>query len=143
MAPMPMDRTPIQQASICARIKTSTSSNDCIGRVASAVARAARKFSWPIDFCHDFSQRWHRVRLGQGIAVLLARQFIGAATTALSLITGGVLLAAGNAQAQGSAPVCDEAGEIALLPSPWEPWKGAPLRVMLVTEKPLQGELSL
>ena len=23
------------------------------------------------------------------------------------------------------------------------PWKGAPLRVMLVTEKPLQGELSL
>src|SRR6516162_9054578 len=114
MAPMPMDRTPIQQASICARIKTSTSSNDCIGRVASAVARAARKFSWPIDFCHDFSQRWRRVRLGQGIAVFLARQFIGAATTALSLITGGFLpaLAAVNAQAQGSAPVCDAAGEI-------------------------------
>ena len=38
---------------------------------------------------------------------------------------------------------CDAAGEIALLPSPWAPWKGAPLRVMLVTEKPLQGELSL
>ena len=30
---------------------------------------------------------------------------------------------------------CDAAGEIALLPSPWAPWKGAPLRVMLVTEK--------
>jgi hypothetical protein len=74
-----------------------------------------------------------------------ARQFIGAATTALSLITGAFLLAlaAGNARAQGSAPVCDAAGEIALLPSPWAPWKGAPLRVMLVTEKPLQGELSL
>src|SRR5258708_4214496 len=81
----------------------------------------------------------------KGLPVLLARQFIGAATTALSLITGAFLLAlaAGNAQAQGSAPVCDAAGEIALLPSPWAPWKGAPLRVMLVTEKPLQGVLSL
>ena len=74
-----------------------------------------------------------------------ARQFIGAATTALSLITGAFLLAlaAGNARAQGSAPACDAAGEIALLPAPWAPWKGAPLRVMIVTEKPLQGELSL
>ena len=73
--------------------------------------------------------------------VLLARQFIGAGTTALSLITGVFLLAlaAGNARAQGSAPACDAAGEIAFLPSPWAPWapwKGAPLRVMLVTEKP-------
>ena len=77
--------------------------------------------------------------------MLSACQFIGAATTALSLITGAFLLAlaAGNARAQGSASACDAAGEIALLPSPWAPWKGAPLRVMLVTEKPLQGELSL
>ena len=77
--------------------------------------------------------------------MLSARQFIGAATIALSLITGAFLLAlaAGNARAQGSASVCDAAGEIALLPSPWAPWKGAPLRVMLVTEKPLEGELSL
>ena len=77
--------------------------------------------------------------------MLSARQFIGAATTALSLITGAFLiaLAAGHARAQGSPPACDAAGEIAVLPSPWAPWKGAPLRVMLVTEKPLQGELSL
>jgi hypothetical protein len=69
------------------------------------------------------------------LPVLLARQFIGAATTALSLITGAFLpaVAAGNAQAEVSAPVCDAAGEIALLPSPWAPWKGAPLRVMFVT----------
>ena len=82
---------------------------------------------------------------GKGLPVLSARQLIGAATTALSLITGAFLLAlaAGNARAQGSAPACDAAGEIALLPSPWAPWRGAPLRVMLVTEKPLQGELSL
>src|SRR6516225_2734469 len=94
------------------------------------------------------SQLCRRARQGQGgkgLPVLSARQFIGAATTALSLITGAFLLAlaAGNARAQGSASVCDAAGEIALLPSPWAPWKGAPLRVMLVTEKPLEGELSL
>ena len=77
--------------------------------------------------------------------MLLARQFIGATTTALSLITAAFFpaLAVVNARAQGSAPACDAAGEIALLPSPWAPWKGAPLRVMLVTEKPLRAELSL
>ena len=83
--------------------------------------------------------------MGKGLPVLSARQLFGAATTALSLIAGAFLLAlaAENARAQGSASECDAAGEIALLPSPWAPWKGAPLRVMLVTEKPLQGELSL
>ena len=76
--------------------------------------------------------------------MLSARQFIGAATTALSLITGAFLLAlAGHARAQGSAPACDAAGEIALLPSPWAPWKGAPLRVMLVTESPMFAEAKL
>jgi len=77
--------------------------------------------------------------------VLSARQLIGDATRALSLIAGAFLLApaAGDARAQGSASACDAAAEIALLSSPWAPWKGAPLRVMLVTEKPLQGELSL
>ena len=40
--------------------------------------------------------------------MLSTRQFIGAATTALSLITGALLLAlaAGNARAQGPAPTC-------------------------------------
>src|SRR5262245_65998370 len=82
---------------------------------------------------------------GKGLPVLSERQLIGAAATALSLVAGAFLvtLAAGNARAQGAASECDAAGEIALLPSPWAPWKGAPLRVMLVTEKPLQGELSL
>src|SRR5256886_10206423 len=52
-------------------------------------------------------------------------------------------LAGGTGRAKGGAPACDAAGEIALLPSPWAPWKDAPLRVMFVTEKPLAGELSL
>src|SRR5260370_28204735 len=81
---------------------------------------------------------------GKGLPVLLARQFIGAATTALSLITGAFLLAlaAGNAQAQGSAPGCDAAGEIAPLPPPPAPRKGAPPRGMLAAPKPRPRGLS-
>ena len=57
---------------------------------------------------------------GKELPVLSVRQLIWAATTASSLITGAFLLAlaAGNARAQSSAPACDAAGEIALLPSP-------------------------
>ena len=38
--------------------------------------------------------------------------------------------------------MCDEFG-LALLSSPSAPWKGAPLRVIIATEKPLAGELAL
>ncbi|WP_407180396.1 hypothetical protein [Bradyrhizobium sp. STM 3562] len=41
------------------------------------------------------------------------------------------------AQASGAC------GEISVLPSPFAPWKGAPLRVMIVAEKPLEGVMSL
>jgi hypothetical protein len=38
---------------------------------------------------------------------------------------------------------CEDAAELAVLPSPIAPWKGAPLRVIFAAEKPLEGELSL
>ncbi|WP_454618133.1 hypothetical protein [Bradyrhizobium cenepequi] len=38
---------------------------------------------------------------------------------------------------------CAEVAEISVLPSPLAPWKGAPLRVMIVSEKPLEGVMSL
>ncbi len=41
------------------------------------------------------------------------------------------------------AATCAEAADIAVLPSPVTPWTGAPLRVLFVAEKPVQGELSL
>jgi hypothetical protein len=50
-----------------------------------------------------------------------------------------LLFAAADARAQGA---CDDAS-VAMLPSPIMPWRGAPLRVLLSSEKPLQGELSL
>ncbi len=48
-----------------------------------------------------------------------------------------------GARAQGSPASCEEDAQIAVLPSPMTPWKGAPLRVVFAAEKPLEGELSL
>ena len=48
-----------------------------------------------------------------------------------------------DASAEGSPAICDDAAEIAVLPSPVAPWKGAPLRVIFTAEKSLEGEFSL
>jgi hypothetical protein len=52
------------------------------------------------------------------------------------------LFASADSRAQGPA-ACKDAAEISVLPSPVAPWKGAPLRVLFVAEKPLAGEFSL
>ena len=73
-----------------------------------------------------------------------ARQL--AAASALSLIAGGFfafLFSATDARAEAALGSCEDAAELAVLPSPLAPWKGAPLRVILAAEKPLEGELSL
>jgi hypothetical protein len=70
-----------------------------------------------------------------------------AAKTALLLIGGACfafLLSAGCARAQGaSAAGCEETAQIAVLPAPLSPWTGAPLRILVAAEKPVEGELSL
>ena len=78
---------------------------------------------------------------------MLARRF---AATAILLIAGGfcaTLLPAARAQAQGSSQgsssSCEDAVGLAILPAPMAPWKGAPLRVMMVTDKAVNGTLSL
>jgi hypothetical protein len=38
---------------------------------------------------------------------------------------------------------CEDATEVAVLSAPIAPWKGAPLRILVAAEKPLDGELSL
>ena len=65
---------------------------------------------------------------------------------ALPLIAGAFfvgLFSAADARAEGSSGGCDNAAELAVLPAPIAPWKGAPLRVVVAAEKPLQGEFSL
>jgi hypothetical protein len=70
--------------------------------------------------------------------LFLARRL--AVATALALIAWSVMPAA-DAQAQDA--ICETAADVAFLPSPMTPWKGAPLRVLVATEKPVRGELSL
>jgi hypothetical protein len=53
------------------------------------------------------------------------------------------LFPATGARAQAPANSCEDAAELAVMPSPLVPWKGAPLRVVFTAEKPLEGELSL
>ncbi|PPC85291.1 MAG: hypothetical protein CTY36_18975, partial [Methylocystis sp.] len=64
---------------------------------------------------------------------------------AASLPVAGALFAFifsfSNAQAQDSP--CEESAEVAVVTSPASPWAGAPLRILVAAEKPLDGELSL
>jgi hypothetical protein len=60
-----------------------------------------------------------------------------------AIVLSAVGSRAQDARVQGAPGVCEDAAEIAVLPSPVTPWKGAPLRVIVAAEKPLAGELSL
>ena len=71
-----------------------------------------------------------------------ARQFVASAAAAFLLAAATWLGMPAAARAQTSA-ACANAADIAVLPSPIVPWKGAPLRVLFTVEKPLAGELSL
>jgi len=64
---------------------------------------------------------------------------------ACALIAAGLLLPAAGARAQSPSQTsaCDEAVGLAVLPTPVTPWTGMPLRVMFVTDKPFDGQLSL
>jgi hypothetical protein len=68
--------------------------------------------------------------------MLLAGRFAAAATAFFLFSTMA-------SPAQAASGICVDATDLSVLPSPFAPWKGAPLRVMIVTEKPLEGVLSL
>ena len=68
--------------------------------------------------------------------MLRARPLAVAATALL-------LCAAIASRAEAASGACPDAADVTVLPSPLSPWKGAPLRVMVVSEKPVRGVLSL
>ena len=73
-----------------------------------------------------------------------ARHITAAAATLLAASTCSALLfSAVAARAESPAASCEETAEVTVLPSPLSPWKGAPLRVVVTSEKPVDGELSL
>ena len=74
----------------------------------------------------------------------MAKSRFAAAATALLLVPGAfsALVISTDAQARESAD-CEAAAQVAVLPAPMAPWKGAPLRVIFAAEKPINGELAL
>jgi hypothetical protein len=68
--------------------------------------------------------------------MLLASR-LAAAATALFLFSTV------DSPAEAASGICGDAAGLSVLPSPLAPWKGAPLRVMVVTENPIEGVLSL
>ncbi|MFZ3324947.1 MAG: hypothetical protein WA231_03220, partial [Methylocella sp.] len=85
------------------------------------------------------------VKVEQGVQVFPPRRFPHV-VTALFLIAGASLVylfSTADSRAEGSSATCADASELAVFTSPIAPWTGAPLRVLVVAEKPLEGELSL
>jgi hypothetical protein len=81
---------------------------------------------------------WSKPWKARGIRLIPVRQ-LAASAIAASLIA---FCSAAESHAQDATRTCADP-DIAILPSPIVPWTGAPLRVMFVADKPLQGELSL
>ena len=75
--------------------------------------------------------------------MFLARRFAAAVTASLLIAGTFFVFSVVHSHAQGPVGTCEDAAELAVLPSPIAPWKGAPLRVLFAAEKPLEGELSL
>ena len=79
----------------------------------------------------------------KGINVFLVRQFGSAAAASLLIAAAFLGFVFSESRAQGLSGACEDAADIAVMPAPVAPWKGAPLRVIVAAEKPLTGDLSL
>jgi hypothetical protein len=65
------------------------------------------------------------------------------AVTAVSLIGAFFIFVFLAVDSRAASASCEDAAEVAVLSAPIAPWKGAPLRVLVAAEKPIDGELSL
>ena len=81
----------------------------------------------------------------KGPRLLPIRKYAAALRAFLPFVGAAFLFLffAAVSQAQNSFDNCDDAAQAVIFPSPIAPWKGAPLRVILAVENPLEGELSL
>jgi len=69
------------------------------------------------------------------------RCFAAIVTTSLLTAGGFLLFSTTESPAAAASDAC--AAEVTVLPSPQAPWTGAPLRVMVITDQPVDGVLSL
>jgi hypothetical protein len=65
------------------------------------------------------------------------------AVTAVSLIGALFIFVFSTVDSRAAPASCEDAPEVAVLSAPIAPWKGAPLRILVAAEKPIDGELSL
>src|ERR1700688_4920760 len=104
----------------------------------------SRLIRYPAIGIADGVERRFRVAWQGFVQMLLARLFAAAAMAFLPIADGFfVLLFSMVESPAAAASVCANAAEITVLPSPMAPWTGAPLRVMVVADKPVEGVLSL
>ncbi|WP_024520508.1 hypothetical protein [Bradyrhizobium sp. Tv2a-2] len=75
--------------------------------------------------------------------MLLGRRLTAAIAALLPIAGGSFLLLLSIAQSATASDSCASAAEVTVWPSPQAPWTGAPLRVMVVSAKPVEGLLSL
>src|SRR6516225_4348285 len=61
----------------------------------------------------------------------------------LAAVAAALIFATIHSAAAAASGPCGEGAEIQVLPSPAAPWSGAPLRVMIIAERPLNGAMSL
>jgi hypothetical protein len=80
-------------------------------------------------------------------ASLSPTRALAAAATALALPATAVFLLLVSIQAPraqiAAGEACTDPADLAVLPAPLAPWKGAPLRIVVAAERPFDGELSL
>src|SRR5262249_5329040 len=119
-----------------------------VGRSEMSASDPKRTFA---NFWSDAQLRLNNVivcaeAVQEGGSNLLVARRLSAAVTALLLIAGAflvLLFPITGTRAESTLSGCEDAAGITVLPAPIAPWKGAPLRVLVVAERPLEGELSL
>ena len=84
-----------------------------------------------------------QARSGKGTELFPAQRFATAVTAWLPFAAAFCVFLFPVVHARAQSSACEDAAQLAVLPSPMAPWKGAPLRVLVAAEKPLDGELSL
>lgn len=75
--------------------------------------------------------------------MIVARLYLAVAAALLAWATASPHAAADEKQNAQPASTCQDDAAFAILVSPLTPWKGAPLRVLVTSEKPFDGELTL
>jgi hypothetical protein len=75
--------------------------------------------------------------------MLLTRRLTAAVMSFWLIAGGSLVLLVAPAAAAATSDNCANSGEVTVVPSPKAAWSGAPLRVMVVSEKPIEGVLSL